>query len=327
MNEYFTSILLQSVGATHLQELEIIQSLWSGYGKIVRYALQGSIHKTVVVKHVQLKQHGKHPRGWTGDIGHQRKLKSYEVEAAWYANWSKQCTNDCRVPECYALEQQGDEVLMVLEDLDASGFPLRKDSVDLSHIRLCLDWLAAFHATFLGQTATDLWPVGTYWHLDTRPEELEALTDLPLKKAAQQIDQLLQESPYQTLVHGDAKLANFCFSADGKAVAGVDFQYIGRGCGMKDVAYFLGSCLYEEDCERYEQELLHHYFKQLKQHVEVRNLAISVTELEANWRALYPVAWTDFHRFMKGWSSGHWKINSYSERLAHEVVTELNLNQ
>jgi len=37
-------------------------------------------------------------------------------------------------------------------------------------------------------------------------------------------------------------------------------------------------------------------------------------------RGLFPLAWTDFHRFLKGWSPGYWKINSYSERMAREVL-------
>jgi len=45
--------------------------------------------------------------------------------------------------------------------------------------------------------------------------------------------------------------------------------------------------------------------------------------VEADWRSLYPVAWTDFHRFLQGWSPGHWKLNRYSNRLAREVVTAL----
>ena len=69
-----------------------------------------------------------------------------------------------------------------------------------------------------------------------------------LKKAAQGIDKRLQSARFQTLVHGDAKLANFCFSDVGQ-VAAVDFQYVGKGCGMKDVAYFISSCFNEEDCE------------------------------------------------------------------------------
>jgi len=213
----------------------------------------------------------------------------------------------------------------VFEDLDASGFPLRKDTVSMIEIRACLRWLANFHATFMGKKPTELWPVGTYWHLDTRPDELAALADVELKQAATLIDQKLQASSWQTFVHGDAKLANFCFSEDGKQVAAVDFQYVGGGCGMKDVAYFIGSCFYEEDCERYEVELLDYYFARLKEAVVKRNSSFDPASIEQDWRELYPVAWADFHRFLKGWSPGHWKINGYSERIAREVVAQLHL--
>jgi Ser/Thr protein kinase RdoA (MazF antagonist) len=167
--------------------------------------------------------------------------------------------------------------------------------------------------------------VGTYWHLDTRPDELAALEDRDLKAAASAIDQTLNSARYQTLVHGDAKLANFCFSRSGDQVAAVDFQYVGGGCGMKDVAYFIGSCLYEDECERHEEALLDYYFDLLAKALVQRESAVDAAALEQEWRSLYPVAWTDFHRFMKGWSPGHWKIHSYSERLAREVVAQLSL--
>jgi aminoglycoside phosphotransferase (APT) family kinase protein len=60
-----------------------------------------------------------------------------------------------------------------------------------------------------------LWKTGTYWHLKIRPDELAALTDAALKKAAPAINQKLQQAKYKTFVHGDAKLENFCFSKDG----------------------------------------------------------------------------------------------------------------
>ena len=64
-----------------------------------------------------------------------------------------------------------------------------------------------------------LWaPIG----FSQRPQELAALRDNNLKVAAQQID----PSHYKTIVHGDAKLANFVFQ---KKVPGVDFQYVGGG--------------------------------------------------------------------------------------------------
>jgi len=325
MNKQFQNIILQASGADDLFEIEVIQSLWSGYGEIVRFGLIDSLLESVVVKHVNLPEGGNHPRGWNTNLSHQRKLKSYKVETEWYKSFSNTCNNTCKIPECYALETQGSEVLMVLEDLDASGFGERRNSsLSWDEVYACLHWLANFHATFLGVKPEGLWETGTYWHFETRPEELEVLTDLPLKKAAAAIDKKLNESPFQTLVHGDAKLANFCFSKDGKKVAAVDFQYVGGGCGMKDVAYFIGSCMSEKDCERFEDKILDYYFAQLKTAVSAKNKSIDSEALEQNWRNLYHVAWADFHRFVKGWHPGHWKINSYSERVSREVVQNLN---
>ncbi|MHB0754773.1 oxidoreductase family protein [Polaribacter sp. M15] len=315
MNNHFKSIILQNTGASSLQEKEVIQSLWSGYGKIIRVALQGSPLKSVVVKNVQLPKQTNHPRGWNSDIGHQRKLKSYKVETYWYKNYSNQ--SKARLPKCLAIGQENDEVLMVLEDLDEAGFSLRKQNLSWLEIEGCLQWLANFHASYLGKDSKGIWEVGTYWHLATRPQELAVLEDIPLKKAAIAIDDKLNNCNFKTFVHGDAKLANFCFAKDGK-VAGVDFQYVGGGCGMKDVAYFIGSCLDEEDCEQLESKILDTYFTHFHKALGDKNEA-----LENEWRALYHVAWADFHRFLKGWSPGHWKINSYSERITKQVIKNL----
>jgi len=248
MNKRFQDIIIQSTNASYLYELEVIQSLWSGYGEIVRFGLVDSEMERVVVKHVKLPEGGNHPRSWNTDLSHQRKLKSYKVETEWYKNFSKTCNNECKIPRCYAIEKQGSEVLIVLEDLDESGYGRRcTTSVSWNEIYACLKWLANFHATFLGQKPEGLWQTGTYWHLETRPEELEALDDIPLKSAASAIDKILNECTFNTLVHGDAKLANFCFSENGKKVAAVDFQYVGGGCGMKDLAYFVGSCMSEKN--------------------------------------------------------------------------------
>jgi len=317
INEHFSSTILQATGATALGEQEMIQQLWSGYGKILRIGLQNAAVKSVVVKHVQLPVHKRHPRGWNTDIGHQRKLKSYQVETAWYDTYSQHST--ARLPKFLALARDNDEVLMVLEDLDEAGYPLRKGSVNWEEITACLVWLAQFHASYLGKAPHDLWKVGTYWHLETRPHELDELTDQRLKKAAPLIDEKLNNCTYQTFVHGDAKLANFCFAPNG-TVAGVDFQYVGGGCGMKDVAYFVGSCLGESECERLEAQILDTYFEHLQLNLQQPNEA-----LETEWRALYRVAWADFHRFLKGWSPGHWKLNSYSERITAEVIEHLDL--
>jgi len=98
---------------------------------------------------------------------------------------------------------------------------------------------------------------------------------------------------------------------------------VGGGCGMKDVAYFIGSCLYEDECEQFQDDLLDYYFSALKQALNRHKSIVDWYQLEYDWRALYPVAWTDFHRFVKGWSPGHWKIHGYSERIARETIASL----
>ena len=322
MNKQFNDTLVTAIGSKEFMVAETIQNLWSGYGEINRVNVTNGICKSVVLKHVRLPQRKVHPRGWNTDISHNRKIKSYEVESEFYKNYADKLTA-AKIPNCLAIDFFEDEVLLVLEDLDAAGYTVRLTSVNWEQILMCIDWLANFHATFLGETPIGLWKTGTYWHLETRPDELEVLTDLNLKDAAAKIDDRLKNAKYQTYVHGDAKLANFCFSENGAKVAGLDFQYVGGGCGMKDLAYFVGSCLYEEDCEQLETKILEAYFSSMERALKILNKQVDFQELESEWRALYPFAWTDFHRFLKGWSPGHWKINSYSERVTKEVLDSI----
>ncbi|HCK92812.1 MAG TPA: choline kinase [Gammaproteobacteria bacterium] len=323
MSPFLKESILQLTQAEDVFLLEGIQSLWSGYGSIARYGLVNSKQAQVVVKHVQLPQQSHHPRGWNTGLSNERKKKSYQVETAWYESYASQC-NDSRIPFCLGVKAREGEFVMVLEDLSSAGFPKRKQSVSLDEMKVCLSWLASFHATFLNTQPTGLWAIGTYWHLDTRPDELEVMDDLPLMAAASAIDQVLRDCPYQTLVHGDAKLANFCFSQDEKNVAAVDFQYVGGGCGVKDVAYFIGSCLEDEACRATEHELLNHYFNNLSDALGKKQPHIESNAVEQAWRELYPYAWADFHRFLKGWSPGHWKLNSYSEQMTQKVIQSLN---
>jgi hypothetical protein len=92
---------------------------------------------------------------------------------------------------------------------------------------------------------------------------------------------------------------------------------------MKDVAYFIGSCLHEDECEQLEAQLLDVYFEALKIAVLKKGTAPNAEALEREWRVRYRVAWTDFHRFYKGWSGTRFGKNSYSERVAQEVVALL----
>lgn len=309
--------------ATSISRSESVQTLWSGYGEIKRYTLVGGNYSSLIVKHIQLPDVNQHPKGWNTELSHQRKLKSYQVERQWYQQFAMKTDANCRVPQIYHAVEVGNELLLIMEDLDASGYPIRlhHNDVSLNHAKSCLSWLAHFHAKFMNDKAKGLWKVGTYWHLETRPDEWERMENIALKDAATAIDKILQSAKYQTIIHGDAKLANFCF-AENRSVAAVDFQYVGKGCGMKDVAYFISSCFEAEECEKYEEELLQHYFEKLEDSLDNTT---KFQEVKKEWSMLYRYAWADLYRFLDGWSQGHWKMHEYSKKLTDEVLNELKI--
>ena len=315
MNPHLEAIVFEQTGASDISSKKLIQELWSGYGQILKIGLLNSKYESIIVKHINLPEVSNHPRGWGTDYGHQRKLKSYKVEEHWYQTYSKR--SKARIPQFIASAEIDNQKIILLEDLDISGYHIRKISVGWNEVKNCLQWLAKFHASYMQSETLGLWAIGTYWHLDTRPQELSVLQDKRLKKAAKAIDHKLNSCKYMTVVHGDAKLANFCFSPQGD-IAGLDFQYVGGGCGMKDVAYLIGSCFREKECERLESEILDTYFSYLQNELDEPN-----NELEEEWRHMYRVAWADFHRFLKGWSPGHWKVNSYSEKVTNDVIDRL----
>ncbi|ANW26882.1 choline kinase [Vibrio coralliilyticus] len=314
---YDYQALSQRLGYTELKGTEVLQSLWSGYGELVRLHVDET---SIVIKHVQLPKPSHHPRGWNSDLSHQRKLKSYQVELHWYQRFAQVADSHCPQPKPIVVEQQGTELLLVMEDLHQLGYTQTHQHAAPVQMEASLKWLAWFHASHIGERGDGLWDIGTYWHLDTRPDELEALDDLPLKQAADQIDQVLRQAPYQTLVHGDAKLANFCFTSDGSKAAAVDFQYVGRGCAMKDVALFMSSAVKPEQCDEMESWILDTYFSHLKRALNTLEPDIDANDVEQSWRSLFAIAWADFHRFVKGWSPGHWKINDYTEALAYKAL-------
>lgn len=297
---------------------ESVQTLWSGYGEIVRVFFD--FGDPVIVKSVNPPDGTKHPRGWNTDRSHARKLESYRVEHAWYAQFAGRCGDQARVPKLLHAEETPSGWRFVLEDLNANGFPERRPDPSDKEMKACLRWLARFHALFFDENPEGLWSTGTYWHLDTRPDELEAMKDLRLKEAAGAIDRRLSQCAFQTLVHGDAKVANFCFGRGG--VAAVDFQYVGGGVGIKDVAYFLSSCLFSRDLELKAEAMLDVYFGALQINLQTLHPLVDANKVVATWRALYPWAWADFYRFLAGWSPGHWKMDTYSRRLTESVLDE-----
>lgn len=281
--------------------------LWGGYGYLRR---ENGPHGCHVIKDIRW------PEG-QNNVSHQRKIRSYQIESHFYAHYASAIVSICRLPKCYGIESNAKGIRLDLEDLDAAGFSARNSRPSDMQKEAVLQWLARFHGAFLTTKPSGLWKEGSYWQLQTRLPEWEQMPAGELRNAAKRIDALLRTATFRTIIHGDAKPDNFCFAKQGKGVAAVDFQYVGGGCGMRDVAYFLDCCYDDSITPQLEDAWLSVYFAELQKHLPAE---IDFEKLQAEWRQLYSVAWLDFQRFLQGWSSAYAKP---SPRLQKRIIHEL----
>ena len=311
-----------------LEEVEKVQQLWSGYGWILR-CYSSALGHNVIAKYIAppARSERQHPRGWNTQTSHQRKLNSYRVESEFYRLYAERTDEFCVVPQAVLCQSKNDQSLLIVTDLNESGFTERRDNGNLYLVMQGLIWLANFHATFMFCDGQGLWSQGGYWHLSTRQDELKAMPDIPLKFQANELDSRLQSAQFQTLIHGDAKLQNMCFEPESGRVAAVDFQYVGRGAGIVDFVYFLSSALSENELAEHHQALLTYYFEQLEQALVRNKIPVPFAELESEYRQLYTIAWADFYRFLLGWNPQSWKINPFIASMSEQALTQLHHGQ
>jgi len=300
-------------GARSARRLEKIQTLWGGYGELFRVALDGGSAPTAIVKWAR-------PAAGDATVSAARKCRSYDVETAFYRSIAPRCDATCRVPALLGASggMAEREWIIVLEDLDAAGFDRRIDEATGPTLEAALAWLASFHARFLGERHEALWSIGSYWCLDTRRDELPAIEDAALRDAAPRIAERLRGARFQTLVHGDPKEANFCVTRDRAAVAAIDFQYTGAGCGMTDLAYLLYGRS-DEPADGIDRARLDTYFGHLRRELAGRD--VDAAALEEEWRALYPVARLDFCRFLAGWRPAGWRHDRAGQWFVRKNIT------
>jgi hypothetical protein len=308
-------VLARISGIGPIRTFEPFQSLWGGYGTIGR--IRTINHSSLILKEIcfppDLNREEQSSRS------HQRKLRSYQIEREFYGHYAPRI-DQVRLPRSYGSGVLSGGFWILLEDLDEAGFPVRSASPSEIQFQAALRWLAGFHAYWLNENPAGLWKEGTYWHLETRPDELKALKDPALKKAASAIDQKLKQTVYRTILHGDAKPENFCFSKDGQTASAVDYQYTGGGCGMKDLVYLVDCSLNESQAKRRENEILDRYFRHFSEFLSICHPEIRGIDVENDWRPLYRTAWADFQRFLRGWSPGYAVRGGYSDEIIREVT-------
>jgi thiamine kinase-like enzyme len=157
-----------------------------------------------------------------------------------------------------------------------------------------------------------LWEEGSFWQLGTRRHELDDLEDVWIRygldtTCAEEIHDILTTSRFRTVIHGDAKAANFFFY-DGQEgyrntvartlrIGGYDFQYSGMATPLRDVAYFLCCSMRHDLIRDHEDALLLYYYNEL---------CASLCQQDADeyhfdeMKSIYDVCVVDLARFMAG---------------------------
>ena len=300
--------------------------LWAGMGSIFEVNFQSASHprssndvtvrQTIIVKQIVCPED-------LESIGDVRKRDSYQCEANFYANGfaAELKAIGCEVPKPLHISRSNNNVTICMSKL--VGDP---GSMDFRQSKAVLTWLAKLHSNFYGHEKADeavkrgLQPQGTYWYLDTRSDEHDAMPTIGwegrLRLAARALDMRLKREKHVSIVHGDLKDANIIFAKtrneDGTMDNKInyvpliyDFQYCGKACIAKDLAYFL-TCGSGVEVSK-ERSLLIHYHNELTQQLERQrstgkgNLTPpSLEELEI----LLQLCYCDLGRWMSGW--GWW---------------------
>ena len=208
----------------------------------------------------------------------------------------------------------GGRFMLITEDLEASGkrpFWLHHEC-SVEHARSVVTALARLHAAFwetgrfekdLGWVRPRLTKFGRKWH---RQSFQTARGKYPATELAESMPDKVRQilslwssndlaiydywaSLPQTILHGDSHLGNTYSAPDGTA-GYFDWQVIFRENGLRDVSYFLGSALSNDQRTVHEKSIVEGYFDEL----EARGIAINRAKA---WRdfALYGLDRFDAH--------------------------------
>ena len=250
-----------------------VASLWAGMGTIVAITAcskDGGERLALVAKRIVCAN----PQS----LGDRRKAASYDVECYYYERFTadlRAAAGFAISPEGLAVRREDGRRTILMSTLPQTCLSSIRIGFEAE---AALRSVAALHAFFFGDkadaaVAAGLAAQGTYWYLDTRLEELSGVgnttIEMRFKRAARAIDERLKRDSAQTCVHGGARVhsirllrwrrifrvthesAESCAKADLKAcnmclgaedagwVAFCDFQYIGKACCAKDLAYLL----------------------------------------------------------------------------------------
>jgi serine/threonine protein kinase len=221
--------------------------------------------------------------------------ESYKIEYNFYKDElirNKVNENNLSIPNLYCFEEDKKFQYMSFFMNDISiNHQEHPEGPNITQAKIALEWLAKWHSLFWMEHwnwPKDLWKEGNFWvlnrkgknNLQTIPQTWNSLIKNLNKKysyvaqekgfhdfgkritnAAQGLYQVLNNTRYRTIIHGDFKPANMFFNNDSCSVC--DFQFSGAGVPLQDVVYFL----FPDALMNFsgnEEKLLKYYFDTLK---------------------------------------------------------------
>mmetsp|Transcript_23917 Transcript_23917/g.66270 ORF Transcript_23917/g.66270 Transcript_23917/m.66270 type:complete len:337 (-) Transcript_23917:499-1509(-) len=313
---------LADADVTTVNSQSQIANLWAGMGSIVRLKCDrnskssGKTQKTIIAKRIKCLN--------ARSFGDKRKAASYRVEASFYGSLYCRELSEQGIC-CQGLHTEDDgmgSITILMEPLPNHTLHYMNGKIAEAAVRS----VAKLHAYFWGISKSTsavndvgLAEQGTYWYLDTRPDEYDNMDGRRglsgrLKRAAHGIDTALKEHEYQTICHGDLKACNMSMSRDPSYVTFVDFQYLGKACPTKDLAYLFvcGMDIDDDFEERQEDELLRLYIDELASNGVGKDKDAPLPTLE-RLKEVIDLSYCDLYRWMLGW--GVWGNGFLEDRV------------
>jgi hypothetical protein len=202
----------------------------------------------------------------------------YAAEVGFYTSLAPDL--DVRTPRCWygAITSDKTSFTLLLDDVTPAVVGVQAEGCSVAQASASLRNLIGLHAPS--------WGDASLWDADflLRPNEAMAATMAQvmasatdgfvdryspalseedghtLRAAAAVIGrwQVARPSPF-SIIHGDYRLDNLLFDPATGDVTAVDWQTAAIGPPLRDVAYFLGTCLESRDRRANEKELVHEY--------------------------------------------------------------------
>ena len=210
-------------------------------------------------------------------------LLAYEREMKFYQHFSAECS--LNPPKFYGgadVSGEGD-YLLLMEDLAGARFVSQLDVLSSADTLACVRSLAAMHAQYwrapkLGDSAglyqfsdwaeiyepviRSGWPLFQQDFDVLIPDQMRPMFE-PGNAAAGAIFKYFCERRPKTLLHGDARIENFCFDADSGEARAYDWQLAAAGPGIYDLIYFFANSVAPETLFEEGEALLKAYHASL----------------------------------------------------------------